>query len=86
MDNLKIQIENLRLIIKTNVETLKKLLKQNEELTDLIDKLSKDQNDILLKEQFEKLKTNIADSIDNLITQTEQLINTYQGFVKEASK
>ena len=81
--NFKQQFQSLRSIIQTNVDTLKKLLEQSDELSKIITVLRESSGGTEVVEQLSDLKKNVSNSIDILISQTEQLFNSYDRLVEE---
>ncbi|RTL11870.1 MAG: hypothetical protein EKK56_07985 [Flavobacteriaceae bacterium] len=73
---------NFHSSIVKNVTTIEDLMRQSDELATIIQNLGSDK-DSKLKETLEKLKSDIANSIDNLIKQTKTLFDTYKILIEE---
>lgn len=69
-------------VIVKNVATIEDLMRQSKELETIIYSLNPD-NESKLKETLEKLRLDIAQSIDNLMKQTHTLFDTYKSLIEE---
>lgn len=84
--NFKEQFDNLKKIIDANIDALIALIKQSDQLNDVINSLERKDNCKETRESLESIKSNISDSIEKLISQTQELFKTYDKLLEEVFK
>jgi hypothetical protein len=84
-ENFKEQFENLRLIIRANVVTIRSLGHQSESLSNIISMLEANETEEKkqLRSQLELLRKQFSDSLNQLVSQTDDLFNTYKNLIEK---
>lgn len=72
------QFDILKTSIESNIKTIKSLIDQSNELYRIISRLPDDE----VKENLNKVRNNLSESIDNLISQNKELLSIIYPFIK----
>lgn len=78
--------QNIRNLIKGNVDTIITLVGQAQNLERIVDSISDAETEKVLKEKLEQQISDLRGTIAKLVTQTEELFESYDEMVHSSLK
>lgn len=81
--NIQKQFENIKSVIDTNIQTIKSLKEQSEGLENIIKSMANQEVSSETKENLQKIKQNVDNSIDTLFKETRDLFLAFDNLVNE---